>query len=258
MPLSSRVILTAHNVAFSYTPDRTVFHGLTLNFAPGRLTAVLGPNGCGKSTLLRLCLGNLAPTAGTVTLDATDVQAWPRQRFARHVALVPQRDEMAFAFTVAQAVGFGPLAWKLPAAQHQQIVARALQELGLAPLASQLVTELSQGQRQRMLLARAVAQLSPLAHGTGVLLADEPAASLDPKYAIQTMECLKAQAAHGRVVVAVMHDINAALRFADHAVLLDEQGHIAASGPPTQALTSERLAAIYGVPSGTFQPISGH
>ncbi|MEK6702138.1 MAG: ABC transporter ATP-binding protein [Planctomycetota bacterium] len=250
------MILKGENIAFAYRRGREVFHGLDVAFAPAAVTAVLGPNGCGKSTLLRLCLGNLTPAQGSVQLDGIDVRKWPRGQFARAVALVPQRDEMAFGFTVAETVGFGLLAWGLSRDRHDALVDAAIQELGLQALATELVTELSQGQRQRVLLARAVAQLSPVPEGSGVLLADEPAAALDPRFAVQTLECLRRQAARRRVVVAVMHDINSALRFADHAVLLDDQGRIAAMGSPGEALTAERLAQVYGVEIGMLGTIS--
>lgn len=251
------MILKVDHISFSYRQGREVFGGLDVAFEPGRVTAVLGPNGCGKSTLLRLCLGNLAPAHGSVLLDGTDVRKWTRERFARSVALVPQRDEMAFGFTIAQAVGFGLLAWRLPRERHDALVSEALTEVGLASLAQELVTDLSQGQRQRVLLARAVAQLSLVPQGSGVLLADEPAAALDPRFAIETLECLRRQAAKGRVVVAVMHDIASALRFADHAVLLDAQGKVAAMGLPKESLTPSRLSVVYGVEVGVFAGLSG-
>ena len=226
-----------------------MLHGVTASFAPGRLTAVVGPNGAGKTTLLRLLLGVLKPTSGAVTLELDgrpdDVWALTARARAPHIAYVPQQPSAGESFTVEQVVRLGRLARPtMPGA-----IDAALEELSLLGERGCLFETLSAGQQQRVALARAVAQLAggdvPPAHQA--LLADEPCSAMDPNHMVRAMGVLRAQATAGRSVIVVLHDLTAALRFADDALVLDVTGGVAASGAATDVLTPSVLGGVYSI-----------
>ncbi len=252
--------LTAANLTFAYRHGRAarpVFKDLSATFEPGLVTAVLGPNGSGKSTLLRCLLGLLTPQHGRVTLDSRTVHDLTEPQRARAMAYVPQRPSVALGFTVANIVALGAGA-QTPGPLARAAAMRALTTLDLADRADEPFCELSHGQQQRAVLARALAQFdtarasksgdsagsqpAPLA-----LLADEPTSAMDPRHAVEAMGILRQQASLGCVVVVVLHDLTAALRSADRVLLLDDHGRPAATGPPAQALTCETLREVYHI-----------
>lgn len=223
---------------------RRVLDGIDLSLEPGRLTALIGPNGAGKTTLLRVMAGLVGPAAGEVVLNGASVTRMRASERARAIAYLPQGGVVAWPLPVASVVALG----RLPHGEEpddlppkgREAVAKALQSVGLQGFESQTATSLSGGERARMLLARALATQAP------VLLADEPVAALDPRHQLIVLEVLKAQARADSTVVAILHDLTLAARFADHIVLLD-QGKIEASGSPESVLTEARLAASFGI-----------
>ncbi|MBB3021135.1 iron complex transport system ATP-binding protein [Microvirga lupini] len=223
---------------------RRALESIDLSLEPGRLTALIGPNGAGKTTLLRAMAGLVRPSAGDVVLDGTPTALMRASARARAIAYLPQGGGVAWPLPVEGVVALGRLPHgeepdRLPA-EGRTAVEAALRSVGLQGFETRPATSLSGGERARMLLARALATQAP------VLLADEPVAALDPRHQLIVLEVLKARARAGTTVVAILHDLNLAARFADHIVLLD-QGKIETSGSPEEALTKARLAASFGI-----------
>ncbi|MBM1170538.1 ABC transporter ATP-binding protein [Microvirga arabica] len=223
---------------------RRVLQGIDLSLEPGRLTALIGPNGAGKTTLLRAMAGLVRPSAGEVALNGIAVARMGASERARSIAYLPQGGGVAWPLPVASVVALGRLPHReepdrLPA-HGREAVAAALLSVGLRGFETRPATALSGGERARMLLARAFATQAP------VLLADEPVAALDPRHQLIVLDGLKAHARAGATVVAILHDLNLAARFADRIVLLD-QGKHEASGPPEAVLTEARLASSFGI-----------
>jgi iron complex transport system ATP-binding protein len=221
-----------------------VLRGVDLAAQAGEVVALIGPNGAGKSTLLRVLAGLLRPDAGTVTIDGADMTALDRRSIARHVAVVPQVFETLFPFTVREIVALGRTSRLGPlgtlGADDARAVARALDEIGATDLAERRIDRVSGGERQRAVLAMALAQEA------GVLLLDEPTAHLDPTHQRGTLERVATLArVRGLAVVAVLHDLNLAAAFATRVVLLAD-GAVVRDGDPRQVITAELVSAVFG------------
>jgi len=222
---------------------RHVVREVSAALTPGRLVGVLGPNGAGKSTLVRALLG-LVPHHGNVTIDGIARTAMSRAAIAQAVAYLPQGQVLHWPLTVARLVALGRLPHLAPfsrlADSDHAAIDHAMARAGVTSLADRLATELSGGERARVLLARALAVEAP------ALIADEPLASLDPAHQIEGMELLRAEADAGRLVVAVLHDLTLAARFCDRVLVMAE-GALVADGAPRHVLTAELLARVYGI-----------
>jgi len=222
---------------------RTVVHGVTAAFSPGTLTGIVGPNGAGKSTLARAMLA-LVPASGRAEIDGVDVAAMPRGDLARRIAYVPQGQTLHWPLTVERLVGLGRLPHLAPMSRISDTdtaaIERAMARADVLELRDRIATELSGGERARVLFARALAVEAP------ALIADEPLASLDPGHQIDVMDMLRAEAVGGGLVIAVLHDLTLAARYCDRLLLIDE-GRIVADGTPADVLTAERLRAVYGI-----------
>ncbi len=237
------MLLAARAVAGGYG-GTDVVRGVDLAVGEGERLAVLGPNGAGKSTLLRLLAGVLPPTGGSVELCGTPLVGWRRREAARVVAFVPQSVTFAFPLTVAEVVQQGRAphlgAWR-PAGPHDHAaVARAIARVGLAGREAAPVQRLSGGERQLVLLARALAAEPRL------LLLDEPATALDVRRQLDLADILARLADEGVGVVLVVHDWNFALRIADRLAIVHD-GRVAASGAPGDVLRPELFRAAFGV-----------
>jgi iron complex transport system ATP-binding protein len=232
---------------------REVLRGLDLGAEPGQLTAIIGRNGAGKTTLLRVLAGLVAPHAGTAELDGGDIGRWDRGRLARTLAYLPQERLVHWALTARAVVALGRLPYQPFGAGESDAdraaVDAALAAVDAAHLAQRPVPELSGGERARVLVARALAQ------EPRVLLADEPAAGLDPAHQLTLFQHLAALAASGRTVVVALHDLSLAARFC-HAIALVHEGRTLAAGPPQDVLTPEHLAAAYGI-TARYRTIEG-
>jgi iron complex transport system ATP-binding protein len=224
--------------------EREVLRGLDLVAHSGELVALIGPNGAGKSTLLRVLSGLLPPSAGTVTIDGADVTSLDRRAIARHIAVVPQVFETLFPFTVREIVALGRTSRLGPlgtlGADDARAVARALDDIGATDLADRRIDRVSGGERQRAVLAMALAQEA------GVLLLDEPTAHLDPAHQRGTLERVTTLArVRGLGVVAVLHDLNLAAAFASRVVLLAD-GVVVREGRPGHVITPELVLSSFG------------
>jgi iron complex transport system ATP-binding protein len=224
--------------------DREVLRGVDLVAGAGEVVALIGPNGAGKSTLLRVIAGLLRPTAGSVTIDGIDLATLDRRAVARHIAVVPQVFETLFPFTVREIVALGRTSRLGPlgtlGTDDAHAVARALDDIGATDLAERRIDRVSGGERQRAVLAMALAQ------DAGVLLLDEPTAHLDPAHQRATLERVVALArVRGLAVVAVLHDLNLAAAFASRVVLLAD-GAVVREGEPGQVITADLVARVFG------------
>lgn len=238
------VRLRARDLAFAWPGSAArAVDGVSLDLAAGEWLALVGPNGSGKSTLLRLCAGLDAPGSGSVSVDGADLATLaPRER-ARCVALLPQSLPTVPAVRVRDFVLTGRYAHvrgrAAVGAADGRAVASALERCDAADLAERGVHELSGGQRQRVLLARALAQEA------GVLLVDEPTASLDPEHQIGVCELLAELARAGCAVLVVMHDLVLASQYATRVALL-ERGRVVRAGAREEVLAPSVLTPVYG------------
>jgi iron complex transport system ATP-binding protein len=223
-------------------PDRTVGSGLDVALSTGEVLALLGPNGGGKTTLLKTLLGLLKPKAGEVRLGDKPLDNYSIRERARVVAYVPQVHISTFAFTVETVVLMGRTAhgslFSRPSGQDRAVAQAALARFGIAALASRPYTMISGGERQLVLLARALAQEPQF------IVLDEPTASLDFGNQGKVMREIRALAKSGHGVLFTTHDPNHALRAADRAYLLREGTRIA-DGPVATVLNREQLEALY-------------
>jgi iron complex transport system ATP-binding protein len=238
-------LLRAADVAFAYDRGRDVVRGVTFEVARGTIVGLLGPNGSGKTTLLRLLSGVLAPRAGTVTIDGVDLRRLPRRAIARRVAVVPQETHAAFDYSVLEIVLMGRYphlgTFELEGAGDVAAARAALAATGTSALESRAFATLSGGEKQRVVIASALAQ------ATDVVLLDEPTASLDVRYQIEIAALLRRlNAERGATMVVSTHDLNFAAAVC-HAVVLLHEGRVLASGATADALTPASIAALYGV-----------
>jgi iron complex transport system ATP-binding protein len=223
---------------------RPVLDGVDCVAHAAEVTALIGPNGAGKTTLLRALAGLLPPAAGTVSLDDRPVADWDRRAFARALAYLPQERTVHWALTARAVVGLGRLPYQPSGAAESSADAlaidAALAAMDVAHLAARPVTDMSGGERARVLVARVLAQ-EPAA-----LLADEPASGLDPAHQLALFRHFSALAAAGRTVIVALHDLSLAARFC-HRIVLMQGGRVVAAGAPPDVLTVEHLAAVYRI-----------
>ena len=224
--------------------EQWLVRGISIEVAPGCLTAVVGPNGSGKSTVLRVLTGLWKPAEGRVTLDGEDLAALPRRTLARRVTFVPQKPRIDVPFTVRDIVKMGRHPHRgrfdAPGPHDREAVEAAMARVDVAQLAERRVNELSGGEFQRVIIARS------LATEAEALVLDEPTASLDPDHALGMHELLRDLSVEGKAVALALHDLNAAMRWADNTVLL-EGGRLRASGPAGEVLANELLGSVFDV-----------
>jgi iron complex transport system ATP-binding protein len=247
--------LAGRDLTIGYS-DRVVGRGLDVALEQGEVLALLGPNGGGKTTLLKTLLGILAPQAGEVAIGGRSLGAISVRERARLIAYVPQVHVPTFAFTVESVVLMGRTAhgnlFSRPSAHDRTVAARMLEQFGIAHLAPRPYTMISGGERQLVLLARALAQEPQF------VVLDEPTASLDFGNQGKVMREIRALAAAGHGVLFTTHDPNHALRAADRAYLL-RAGERIAEGVVASVLTRTQLEALYGAPVETLtDTATGH
>ncbi len=236
-------VLEVIDLEFGY-PHHPVGHGLQLRLEAGQVVALLGPNGSGKTTLFRTILGTLRPLGGEVRADGVSIARWPRARLAQWLAYVPQAHAGFFPFTTLDVVLMGRTAhlrsFAVPSRRDRELALAALDQFGIAGLAPRVFTELSGGERQLVLVARALAQ------APRVLVMDEPAASLDFGNQIRLLDAVAALGRQGIGILMSTHHPDHARRVADRVVLIKRGRHVG-EGPPASLLTPGVLADLYDI-----------
>jgi len=248
------VTVAFHNVSAAYG-KRTVLSGVTASFAKGAVTGIVGPNGAGKTTLFRAALGLMKDCGGTVRVLERPLAQWSRDGLARAIAYLPQGADAHWPILARQLVGLGRLphraAFAAPSPADSTAVHEALDRCDALQFADRRMDELSAGERARVLFARALATSAP------ILLADEPAAYLDPSHQLRLMELLGEEASRGTAVAVTLHDLSLASRHCDEIIVLD-RGSLVAQGAPDAALSDSLLAQVFAITAiRTPDPASG-
>ena len=222
----------------------TLVSGVDIAIEPGDSVAIVGPNGAGKSTLLRLLSGDARPSSGTVQLRQCNLDAYTPRELAMHRAVLSQHVHVTFPFTVEEIAFMG--AGDAGHAAARPLVEAALHEVGMSHLRQRQFPTLSGGEQQRVHFARALVQLAraEAANGPGLLLLDEPTSSLDLKHQIALVEIARRHAREGTAVVAILHDLNLAIRFADRIVFM-RNGAIVATGHPDRIVTDAIIRDVF-------------
>jgi iron complex transport system ATP-binding protein len=238
------VTLRGEDLTLGYD-GRVVSTALDVTIRPGSFTVVVGPNACGKSTLLRALARLLKPQAGAVLLDGQAIASLPSKAVARRVGLLPQSAVAPDAITVVDLVGRGRYPHQSLLRQwtpkDERAVQAALAATGVSDLAARAVDELSGGQRQRVWLAMVLAQETP------IVLLDEPTTFLDIAHQVEVMDlCARLHEQEGRTLVAVLHDLNQACRYATHLIAMRE-GEIVAEGAPAEIVDADLVEAVFGL-----------
>ncbi|MFE5759263.1 ABC transporter ATP-binding protein [Streptomyces massasporeus] len=236
--------LSAENVTLAYD-QRVIAEQLSVEIPDRSFTVIVGPNACGKSALLRALSRMLKPSEGRVLLDGNVIQSMPAKKVARTLGLLPQSSVAPDGITVADLVGRGRYPhqgilrqWST---EDERVVQESMRQTGVAELGDRYVDELSGGQRQRVWIAMALAQQTPL------LLLDEPTTYLDIQHQIDVLDlCAELHEEQGRTLVAVLHDLNHAARYATHLIALRE-GRVIAEGAPKDIVTAGLVEEVFGL-----------
>jgi iron complex transport system ATP-binding protein len=233
------------HVSFAYS-DGLVIRDIDLTVRKGEVVGLIGPNGSGKTTLLKLISGVLQPTQGEINLDGLNLIHLKRKKVAQMIAMVPQQFNMPFAFYVEDVVALGrtPFLKMLSEGSKKEldIVTQAMEEAGIKSLAQRFFNELSGGERQKVILAMALAQQPKL------LLLDEPTAHLDISHQIEILELARSLNKEKAItIISAIHDLNLASLYFNRLVLLNE-GCIIADGTPDEVLTTELLQDVFSAP----------
>lgn len=253
--MTERHTLSAEHLSLAYD-DRLVVEDLSVQIPAGAVTVIVGANACGKSTLLRGLARLLKPKGGSVLLDGEDIHRQPTRQVATKLGLLPQAPVAPEGITVADLVARGRhphqrfLRQFSPA--DEAAVSQALTLTGTLELADRSVDELSGGQRQRVWIALALAQ------GTPLLLLDEPTTFLDLAHQVEVLDLLRdLNTSEGRTIVAVLHDLNLACRYADHLIAMT-RGRIVAEGPPDEVITKEIVKEVFDLDAEIIpDPLTG-
>jgi iron complex transport system ATP-binding protein len=265
-------LLRAADVSFSYDRLRApVLRGVSLDVPADGFVGILGPNGSGKTTLLRVLAGTRQPSSGRVLLDDVDLTRVSRTDVARRMAVVPQETHLAFDFTALEVVLMGRYphlaTFEVEGPRDIAIAREALSATGTLALEDRLFATLSGGEKQRVVIAAALAQISPPSQATpqgaetrpqsgGILLLDEPTAALDLAYQLEVAALLRDLQRRTAVgIVVSTHDLNFAAGLCRTLVLLQD-GRVLAAGPTADVLTAENVRALYGV-EAEVQPHAG-
>jgi iron complex transport system ATP-binding protein len=237
------VVIEIRDLIFAYG-ERHVLSGISLSVEKGEMVGILGPNGSGKTTLLKI-LSKILTGSGEVKLDGRDIRSYGRRELSRLSAVVPQESQINFPYTVAQIVLMGRASYHSPLAlegvKDLDVARKSMELTDTLPLADRYLHELSGGEKQRVIIARALAQEPE------ILLLDEPSAFLDLRHQVQILELMHQLNRERKLtIVAAMHDVNLAALFFPRLVMLRD-GEIFQDGPPSAVLTEQTLQEAYGI-----------
>lgn len=234
--------LETKDLVFRYN-EKPVLDGISFEVQKGEILGILGPNGCGKSTMLKNLNKNLSPTSGCVVLDGTDLEEIVKRDIARTIAVVPQTNEISFAFTVREIVAMGRMPFQGmlsgESAKDKEIVDSAIERIGLTELADRHINHMSGGERQRVIIARAIAQTPQ------IILMDEPTLHLDISMQFDALDLVHELAKEkGLTVVIVSHDLPMVARYCDRILMIHDH-RIHAIGTPEEVLTPENMRTVF-------------
>ncbi len=237
--------------------NKPILDRVSCTVQPGEMLAILGANGAGKSTLLKIARGDLKPEAGNVSIGNRPLASWSHKELAQCSSVLQQQTILTLPFSVREVVLMGryPHFKNTPAEQDLEIVQAALVQAGVEMLADRSYLELSGGEQQRVHLARVFAQIWQTDKKTRYLLMDEPGNNLDINHQHNALVMAKDFAGRGNCVVAILHDLNLALQYADKVLLL-RKGVVQALGIPTEVLNEENLSHSYDFPMTIHYPES--
>lgn len=246
--------LSARRLTTGYG-DREILHSVDLDVPESEFTVIVGPNACGKSTLLKTLARGLKPISGSISLDGEPLEKYRPKQLAKRLGMLPQSPVAPEGITVAELVGRGRYPHQALLRQwstdDEEAIERAMRQAGVQALADRAVAELSGGQRQRVWIAMALAQETP------TLLLDEPTTFLDISHQIEVLELARSLHAEGRTVVAVLHELNLAFRYATNLVVMHD-GNIVAHGVPTEVVTADLIERVYDLPCLILEdPVAG-
>ncbi len=233
--------LAAENLNFAYDGGKTVLKGIDIEVGKGEIVALVGPNGSGKTTLLKCLADFQQPEKGTVTIEEKDIADYTLNEKARKLGYVPQIENLTFPSTVFDTILMGRkpyISWN-PSKEDKRIVSDVMDKLDLKDLAMRDINELSGGQRQKVFVARALAQRP------NVLLLDEPTSDLDLKHRLEVLNIIREQTERGISSIIAIHDLNMAVRYSDRIVMLKD-GKVHASGGK-EIVKPENIEEVYEV-----------
>jgi iron complex transport system ATP-binding protein len=240
-------MLDASSISYK-VGSATLLHPVNLRFAPGEFCVIMGPNGAGKSTLLQLLAGELKPATGTISWEGRDIAAWSRLQWARRRAVLSQQYALQFPVTVREVVRLGryPHQGVLPVAAEEALIDECLSALQMSAFADRDYGTLSGGEAQKVQMSRVLAQLGGRESTGNLLLLDEPVSHLDMRYQHLLLQTAKDLSNRGNTVIAVLHDINLALRFADRMLFIKEGRAVLDLHEP-ESVTADNISAVFDV-----------
>ncbi|MBN1539685.1 MAG: heme ABC transporter ATP-binding protein [Candidatus Thermoplasmatota archaeon] len=246
-------MIEVEGLTFSYNGGAPVLEKVDLSVKKGEMLGILGPNGSGKSTLIKLVSGALAPDRGQVLLDGKDISRTKRREIARKLAVVPQETDLVFDFTVREVVSMGRYPhlgrFQFDDPHSKKILEGAMGITGVVRFADKPFSKLSGGEKQRAIIARALAQEPK------VLLLDEPTKNLDVRHSLDIMSMVrKMNRENGLTVIVVVHDLDLAARFCSRIILL-KNGKINKDGPIDRVLTPENIEQVFDVRSRVHRDV---
>lgn len=240
--------LHAENIVVQRGPHR-ILEGVALQLNPGTVTVLTGPNGAGKSTLLKVLTGELTPEEGRVSWRGRELSRWELKDLARRRAVMAQESSLSFPFTVEEVVMLGRLPHDLggDSAQDREAVRESLARVDLSGFAKRLYPSLSGGEKQRVHLARALAQIAGWTpRDPPLLFLDEPIANLDLEHRFTALELARQTARDGGTVLCVLHDLSLTASYADNVLVL-HHGRLVAQGPPNAVLHPALLREVFSI-----------
>ena len=245
-------MLRVENISYA-VGSRRILEDISFEVHANEVVSLIGPNGAGKSTLLSVIAGDVKQDSGVVQLDGALTSSYSPRDMARRRAVLLQKTQVAFSYTVREVVAMGRTPWRgtIRIDEDEAVIERMMIRTEVAQFAERDITTLSGGESGRAHLARVFAQQTPL------LLLDEPTAALDIRHQEQTLKSARDLASEGAGVLTVLHDLDVAAAYSDRIVLL-RQGRVVCVGSPEQVCTAQRLSEVYGYPIEVLKhPVTG-